>query len=427
MDLSKLGFSTRSVHAGAGPDPTTGARAVPIYQTTSFVFRDTEHAEALFALKEAGNIYSRIMNPTNSALEERITSLEGGAGALALASGQSAISLALLNICGQGDEIISSSGLYGGTYNLFSHTFAKFGIKVFFAGEGEKDHFKRYIGEKTKAFYVETLSNPRLDLPDLEGLADLARETGVPLIVDNTLLTPFLFKPLDWGANLVVYSATKYLGGHGNSIGGIIVDGGNFPWNNGKFADLSEGDPTYHNISYTDTFGPSAFIVKARVHLLRDLGPAMSPFNAFLFLQGLETLSLRMKKHVQNAQEVAKFLHSHKGVKWVNYPGLPSGHSYGRAQRCLPEGAGAIITFGLAGGSIGSFINSLNLFSLLANVGDARSLVIHPAGTTHQQLSEAERNLAGVSDDLIRISIGIEDAEDLIADLKQALERSELR
>ncbi len=430
MDLRKAAFDTKSVHVGGGPDKSTGARAVPIYQTTSYVFQDAAHAERLFALEEEGNIYTRIMNPTLGALEERISALEDGVGALALASGQSAVALSVLNLCRVGDEIVSSTGLYGGTYNLFRHTLPEMGIRVHFSPQGDREHFAPLVGKRTKAFYVESLSNPRLDLPDLEGLAALAGEVGVPLIVDNTLLTPCLHRPLEWGANIVVYSATKYIGGHGTSLGGLIVDGGSFPWqlHRERYPALVEPDPSYHGVSYAEKFGPGAFIARARVKMLRDLGPAMSPFNAFLFLQGLETLSLRMEKHVKNALRIAQFLDHHPAVKWVNYPGLSGNPYFDQAKRQTPRGPGSIVTFGLAGadGADGinrarRFIDALELFSLLANVGDARSLVIHPAGTTHQQLSEEERREAGVTEDLVRLSIGLEDPEDLIADLQAAL------
>lgn len=425
MDIQKAAFDTKSVHVGAGPDRATGARAVPIYQTTSYVFQDAAHAERLFSLEEEGNIYTRIMNPTLGALEARMSALEGGVGALALASGQAAVALSILNLCRAGDEIVSSSGLYGGTYNLFQHTLSEMGIKVRFAARGDRESFAPLVGEHTKALYVESLSNPRLDLPDLEGLAVLAEEVRVPLIVDNTLLTPSLLRPLEWGAHIVVYSATKYIGGHGTSLGGLIVDGGNFSWDRGRYPGLVDPDPSYHGVSYTEKFGAGAFIARARVKLLRDLGPAMSPFNAFLFLQGLETLSLRMKKHVENAGMVARFLESHPAVEWVNYPGLPGSPYFERARRYASGEAGSIVTFGLSGGKekVSRFIDSLELFSLLANVGDARSLVIYPAATTHQQLTEQERRETGVTEELVRLSIGLEDPSDLIADLEEALQK----
>ncbi|GAF27090.1 O-acetylhomoserine sulfhydrylase [Moorella thermoacetica Y72] len=419
-------FATLAVQAGQEPDPATGARAVPIYQTTSYVFRDADHAAALFGLREEGNIYTRIMNPTNDVFEKRVAALEGGVGALATASGQAAITLAIANIATAGQEIVASTSLYGGTFSLFNSTLPKFGIKTRFVDSAEPEDFRAAITDRTRAIYVEILGNPKLDVPDLEALAAIAHEAGIPLIVDNTFATPYLCRPFEFGADIVVHSATKFIGGHGTSIGGIIVDSGKFNWDNGKFPGLVEPDPSYHGLSYVQSFGPAAYIVKARVQLLRDLGPALSPFNAFLFLQGLETLHLRMERHVQNATRIAGWLAEHPAVAWVSYPGLPGHPYYERARKYLPKGAGAILTFGIKGGKEAGkkFINSVKLFSLLANVGDAHSLVIHPASTTHQQLTPEEQLASGVTEDLVRISVGLEDVEDLIADLDQALNRS---
>lgn len=419
----KLGFDTLQVHGGQEPDPTTGSRAVPIYQTTSYVFRDTEHAANLFALKEFGNIYTRIMNPTQDVFEQRIAALEGGVGALAVSSGSAAITFAILNIAGAGDEIVASSSLYGGTYNLFSTTLPKLGVMVKFVDSSNPENFRQAITDKTKALYAETIGNPRIDVLDIQAVADIAHENGVPLIIDNTFGTPYLCRPFEFGADIVVHSATKFIGGHGTSIGGVIVDSGNFKWDNGKFPGLTEPDPSYHGVNYFEVLGPLAYIIKARVQLLRDMGACISPFNSFLLLQGLETLSLRMRKHSDNALTIAKFLENHPNVSWVNYPGLESHESHQKAKKYLPKGAGAILTFGIKGGLEAGkkFIDSLELFSLLANVGDAKSLVIHPASTTHQQLTPEQQISTGVTEDLVRLSIGIEDVEDLIADLDQAL------
>ncbi|SMB98298.1 O-acetylhomoserine sulfhydrylase [Thermanaeromonas toyohensis ToBE] len=419
-------FATLAVHAGQTPDPTTGARAVPIYQTTSYVFKNADHAAALFALREPGNIYTRMMNPTTDVFEQRVASLEGGVGALATASGQAAITLAILNITSAGQEIVSATSLYGGTYNLFNITFPKIGIKVRFVDPSDPENFRRAITDKTRALYVETIGNPKLDVPDLEAIAGIAHEAGIPLIVDNTFATPYLCRPFEHGADIVVHSATKFIGGHGTSIGGIIVDSGKFNWKNGKFPELVEPDPSYHGVSYVEAFGPAAYIVKARTQLLRDLGPALSPFNSFLFLQGLETLHLRMERHSSNALYIAQWLKEHPYVSWVNYPGLPDHPSYPLAKKYLPRGAGAIVTFGIKGGKEAGrrFIDSLKLFSLLANVGDAKSLVIHPASTTHQQLTEEEQLATGVTEDMVRLSIGLEDPEDLVEDLDQALKKA---
>ncbi len=427
MSDRKFNFDTLQVHAGQKADPTTGSRAVPIYQTTSYVFENVEHAANLFALKEAGNIYTRIMNPTTDVFEQRVAALEGGVGALAVASGSAAVTYSILNIAGAGDEIVAASTLYGGTYNLFNSTLPKYGIHTTFVNSDEPESFRKAINSRTKALYIETIGNPGINLTDMEAIAKIAHENGLPLIVDNTFGTPYLIKPIEFGADIVVHSATKFIGGHGTSIGGIIVDSGSFDWaGSGRFPGLTEPDPGYHDVIYTETFGAAAFIVKARVQLLRDTGACISPFNAFLLLQGLETLSLRVERHVSNAKRIAEFLSSHPLVTWVNYPSLESSKYYALAQKYLPKGAGSIFTFGIKGGVEAGkkFIDSLEIFSLLANVADAKSLVIHPASTTHAQLSEADQQLAGVSPDMIRLSIGIEDVEDLIWDLDQALRKT---
>ena len=423
IEKRQLGIETISLHGGQSPDPTTNSRAVPIYQTSSFVFNDADHAANLFALKESGNIYTRIMNPTQDVFEQRIALLEGGVGALATASGQAAITYALLNIAQAGDEIVASSSLYGGTYTLFAYTFAKLGIKVHFVDVDKPEEFRSKITVKTKALYTETIGNPQINVADLEAIAHIAHENGLPLIVDNTFASPYLCRPFEHGVDIVVHSATKFIGGHGTSIGGVIVDSGNFDWNNGKFPELSQPDPSYHGIVYTEACGNAAYITKARVSLLRDTGAAISPFNSFLFLQGLETLPLRMERHVENAQKVAEFLDQHKLVTWVNYPGLEKSPYHLLAKKYLPLGAGSIFTFGLKGGLTEGkrFINNLQLFSHLANVGDAKSLVIHPSSTTHQQLDEESQRVAGVTPDMIRISIGLETIDDLLYDLDQAL------
>lgn len=428
-ERSALHFDTLAVHGGFQADPATGALAVPIYQTTSYLFQDTAHAARLFALEEPGNIYTRIMNPTVAVLEERVAALEGGVGALAVASGQAAETLAILNIARAGDEIVASSNLYGGTYNLFAATLPRYGITVRFVDPSEPENFRRAIGPRTRALYAETLGNPRLDVLDIEAVAAVAHEAGLPLIVDNTFATPYLCRPIEWGADVVVHSMTKFLGGHGNSIGGILVDGGRFDWENGKFPELTEPDPTYHGVRYTRQFGAAAYVTKARTQLLRDLGPALSPFNAFLILQGVETLPLRMERHVRNAQAVAEWLSRRPDVSWVRYPGLPGDPYHALAEKYLPRGAGAILAFGLEGGREAgrAFIDALRLFRHVANVGDARSLIIHPATTTHQQLSEEEQRATGVTPELVRASIGIEDVRDLIADLEQALEAAARR
>lgn len=418
----QYGFNTRQVHAGQHPDPTTGSRAVPIYQTTSYVFRDTEHAARLFSLQEQGNIYTRIMNPTSDVFEQRIANLEGGVGALAASSGHAAQVMAILTLCGAGDHIVSASTLYGGTYNQFRYTFARIGIDVTLVDPNDPENFRRAIRDNTKLLYGETLGNPRINVFPFDEVAAIAREFHVPLMIDNTFATPYLCRPFEWGANIVVHSTTKFIGGHGTTIGGVIVDGGNFDWTSGRFKNFTEPDPSYHGLVYA-SLGPTAYILKARVQILRDVGACQAPFNSWLFLQGLETLSLRMERHVANAQRVAEFLEQHSKVNWVTYPGLPSHPDHARAKKYLPNGTGAILGFGVKGGKEGGrrFIENLKLFSHLANVGDAKSLAIHPATTTHSQLSEEEQASAGVSPDFVRLSIGIEDIEDIVWDLDQAL------
>jgi O-acetylhomoserine (thiol)-lyase len=418
-------LATLAVHAGQSPDPATGARAVPIYQTTSYLFQDADHAGRLFALQEFGNIYTRIMNPTTDVFEKRVAALEGGAAGLATASGQAAETLALTTLASAGDEIVSTTSLYGGTYNLFHYTLPRLGIRVRFVDADDFDGLRAAINEKTRAVYTETLGNPKLDIADVATLAEIAHAHKVPLVIDNTCATPALVRPIEWGADIVVNSATKFLGGHGNSIGGVIVDAGKFDWAaSGRFKDFTEPDPSYHGLSYTQAFGPLAFILKARVQGLRDTGAALSPFNAFLILQGIETLHLRMERHSQNALAVARHLVQHPGVEWVNYPGLESSPYYARTQKYLPTGQGALVTFGIKGGYEAGkkLIDTLKLFSLLANIGDAKSLVIHPASTTHQQLSVEEQAATGVTPELVRLSVGIEDLRDILADLDQAIE-----
>ena len=421
-----FGFDTLTVHAGQRPDPTTGARAMPIYQTTSFVFEDTDHAAELFALQRFGNIYTRIMNPTNGAFEERMATLEGGVGALSVASGHAAQFIALATILSPGDQIVSSNALYGGSYTQLGITLRKWGIDVVFVDPDDPENFRRAITPKTRALYGETIGNPRINVLDIQALADIAHEAGVPLIIDNTFATPYLCRPIDFGADIVVHSATKFIGGHGTSIGGVIVDAGRFPWDNGNFPGLTEPSPGYHGMRFYEQFNIYAFIMKARVETLRDIGPALSPFNAFLFLQGLETLHVRMDRHVQNAQKIAEYLAAHPLVNWVNYPGLASSPDHALAQKYLPKGAGAIFCFGVTGGreTGKAFIESLEMISHLANVGDAKTLVIHPASTTHQQMSDEEQINAGLGPDLIRISIGLEDPADIIWDLNQALTKA---
>jgi O-acetylhomoserine (thiol)-lyase len=423
----QFGFNTRSLHAGQRPDPTTGARAMPIYQTTSYVFEDTEHAANLFALQRFGNIYTRIMNPTTAAFEERVAALEGGIGALATASGQAAQFLTIFTLLEPGDDLVASSTLYGGTYTQFDISMRKkMGLNTIFVDNRDPENFRRAITPKTKALYAETLGNPKIDVLDIEAVAHIAHEHGIPLIVDNTFATPFLCRPIEWGADIVVHSATKFIGGHGTSIGGVIVDSGKFPWDNGNFPTMTGPSKGYHDIRFWETFGDFAWIMKVRVESLRDMGPALSPFNAFLFLQGLETLGVRMERHVANAQAVAEFLNDHPAVRWVNYPSLPGSPYHDLAKKYLPKGAGAIFTFGIKGGFRAGtkFIEGVQIFSHLANVGDAKSLVIHPASTTHAQMSEEEQAQGGVSPDMIRLSIGLEDVEDLIWDLDQALRRA---
>ncbi len=425
-------LATLCLHGGQVPDPTTNSRALPLYQTTSYVFNDSDHAARLFGLQEFGNIYTRLMNPTTDVLEKRIALLEGGSGALATASGQAAESLAVMNLCHAGENIVASTSLYGGTYNLFHYTLPKFGVNVKFVDQSDPENFRKAIDKNTKAFFMETIGNPRLDVPDFGAISKIAHENGLPVIVDNTLASPALCRPFEHGADVVIHSCTKFIGGHGTSIGGIIVEKGDFPWDNGKFPTLTEPDPSYHGMKFFETFGGMkiAYILKARVELLRDLGPAMSPFNAWMFLQGLETLHLRMKAHSANALEVGKFLQSHPKVGWVNYTGLENHPCYSLGKKYLPNGCGAIMGFGVKGATDKQqsdngrkVINSVKLFSHLANVGDSKSLIIHPSTTTHQQLSVEEQKASGVTPDFIRLSIGTEDAADIIADLKQALDQ----
>jgi O-acetylhomoserine (thiol)-lyase len=433
-ESKKPGIGTQSLHAGQKPDPTTGSRAVPIYQTTSYQFRDTEHAANLFGLKELGNIYTRIMNPTTDVLEQRVAALEGGSGALAHSSGQAAITASILNIAGAGDHIVSVAQLYGGTYNLFHYTLPKLGIQVSFVDGDDPENFRKAVKSNTKAFYGEGLGNPRLNILPFAEVGKIAQEVGVPLIVDNTALSPYLNRPFEHGANIVVHSATKHIGGHGTSIGGIVVDGGNFNWGNGKFPGFTEPDMSYHGLPHWEAFkafAPAgganiAFIMKMRLQFLRDVGSCISPFNSFLLLQGLETLHLRMERHCANALKVAQYLESHPKVKWVNYPGLKSSKYHDLAKKYLTNGYGALVGFGLKSGFEGGskFINALELHSHVANIGDARSLAIHPASTTHSQLSAEERQSAGVTDDYVRLSVGIEDIEDIIADLEQSLAKA---
>jgi len=424
QNVRDYGFETLALHAGQEVDPATTARAVPIYQSTSYVFNDTDHAANLFALSEMGNIYTRIMNPTTDVFEKRVAALEKGVGALATASGQAADTLAILNIAGAGDELVSAAQLYGGTYNLFHYTLPKIGIDVRYVEGNDPEAYRDVITDKTKAVFAETVGNPSLNTLDIEGLAAVAHEAGVPLIIDNTLPSPYLVQPLEHGADIVVHSATKFIGGHGTSIGGVIVDGGRFPWDNGRFPGFTEPDPSYHGLEIFPTLGELSFILKARVQMLRDYGPALSPFNSFLFLQGLETLPLRMERHSQNAMAVAEFLQDHPRINWVNYPGLPDHPSYEIASKYHRNGLyGAILGFGIDGGLEEGkrFIDRLELHSLLANVGDAKSLVIHPASTTHSQLSVDEQKSTGVTPDYVRLSVGLESIDDILHDLDQAL------
>lgn len=420
------GFYTLSIHAGQEVDSVTQSRAVPIYQTTSYVFKDCEQAKARFGLEEGGNIYTRLMNPTTDVFEKRMAALEGGVGALATASGSAAITYSILNITKSGDHIVSASTLYGGTYNLFEHTLPQFGITTTFVNPDSPDNFRSAIQENTKAIYIESLGNPGINIVDIEEVAKIAHENKIPLIVDNTFGTPYLIQPISFGADIVVHSATKFIGGHGSSLGGIIIDSGRFNWKeSGKFPCLTEPDPSYHGIKYVDALGELAYIMRIRSTLLRDTGAALSPFHSFLFLQGLESLAVRVERHVENAKKIAQYLQNHNKVAWVNYPGLPGNPYYSLAKKYFPKGAGAIFTFGLKGQEEAAlrFIDHLELFSILANVADAKSLVIHPATTTHLQLTKQEQKAAGIAPDTIRLSIGMEDVEDLIADIEQALEK----
>ena len=420
----KQQFATLALHGGQVVDGVTKSRAVPIYQTTSYLFDDSDHAARLFALQEFGNVYTRLMNPTTDVFEKRIAALEGGAAGLATASGQAAETLVIQTLASAGDEIVSTTSLYGGTYNLFHYTLPRQGITVRFVDADDFDGLRAAINSKTKAIYTETLGNPKLDIVEIEKLAAIAHEHGLPLVIDNTSATPALVRPIEWGADIVINSATKFIGGHGTTIGGIIVDAGRFDWKaSGRFPDFVTGDPSYHGLSYTEAFGPVAFIIKARVQGLRDTGGAISPFSSFLLLQGTETLHLRMERHSQNALAVAKHLESHAGVEWVNYPGLASSKSHDRAQKYMPEGQSALVTFGIKGGYEAGkkVIDALKLFSHVANIGDSKSLVIHPASTTHSQLTVEEQATTGVLPELVRLSIGIEDVRDIIADLDQAI------
>jgi len=423
----KYRMETLALHAGQTIDTDTRSRAVPIYQTTSYVFKDTEHAANLFALKEFGNIYTRLMNPTTDVLEKRLAALEGGVGGLALSSGQSAIYVSIFNICGAGGHIVSSNSLYGGTVTLFSQTFSKLGIEVTFVDPKKPENFAKAIKKNTRLIYIESIGNPKNDILQYEKIADIAHKNGLPVICDNTVTTPILFRPIEYGIDIVVHSCTKFIGGHGTSIGGAIVDSGKFDWTNGRYPELTEPDPSYHGVRYVESFGELAYIIKARVQFLRDMGSCMSPFNAFLFLLGLETLHLRMPRHSENALNLAKWLEKQREVSWVNYPGLQSHPDYALAKKYLPNGAGGILGFGIKGGKEAGikFINSVKLASHLANIGDSKTLVIHPASTTHQQLSKEEQLAAGVTDDYIRVSVGTEHIDDIIADFEQALIKSD--
>jgi O-acetylhomoserine (thiol)-lyase len=420
------GFDTLAVHAGQRPDPATGARAMPIYQTTSYVFENTDHAAELFALQRFGNIYTRIMNPTTAAFEERVAALEQGVGGLATSSGQAAQYIALATLLGPGDQIVSSSALYGGTYTQFDITLRRWGVDVVFVDPSDPENFRRAITPQTRVIYGETIGNPQISVLDIRAVADIAHEAGVPLMIDNTFATPYLCRPLEHGADIVVHSATKFIGGHGTAIGGIIVESGCFPWDNGNFPGMTEPSPGYHGIRFYETFGEYGYLMKARVENLRDIGPALSPFNAFLFLQGLETLPVRMERHTRNAESVAAFLATHPVVGWVNYPTLPDSPYRELAARYLPLGAGAVFTFGVNGGreTGARFIEELRLISHLANIGDAKTLIIHPGSTTHQQLTEEQQAESGVSPDLVRISVGLEDVDDICWDLDRALRRA---
>ena len=425
---SRPGFETLALHGGQEPDPTTNARAVPIYQTTSYVFNDADHAANLFGLKEFGNIYTRLMNPTSDVFEKRIAALEGGVGALAFSSGSSAVTFAILNIAGAGDHVVSANSLYGGTYNLFVHTLPRFGLEVTLVDPADPENFRRAIKPNTKAVYAETVGNPKLDTLDIEAVAAIAHEAGVPLIVDNTMASPYLIKPIDHGADIVVHSATKFIGGHGTTLGGVVVDSGKFDWSqNDKFPGLTQPDASYHGLQFYDALGPITYIVKLRVSLLRDIGAALSPFNSFLLLQGAETLHLRMERHSTNAHAVGRFLEEHPKVSWVSYPGLECHPSHELAKKYHYRGLyGAILGFGIVGGREAGrrFVESTQLLSHLANIGDAKSLVIHPATTTHSQLTVEEQALTGVTEDFVRLSIGIETIEDILADIDQALAKA---
>ena len=425
-DDPKRGFETLQLHGGQAPDPATGSRAVPIYQTTSYCFRDTDHAAALFALEEPGFIYSRIMNPTWDVLEQRIALLEGGVGALAFGSGQAACTAGILNICYAGAEIVAASTLYGGTVTLLDQTLPHYGVKTTFVEPSDPENFRRAINDNTRLLFIETLGNPEINVPDIAAIADIAHEAGIPLMVDNTFATPYLCRPFEHGADIIMHSLTKFMGGHGTSIGGVLVDSGTFDWTRGKFPMLTEPDAAYHGLVYTEAVGELAYIIKARTNMLRDMGGCMSPFNAFLILQGIETLSLRMERHSSNALAVAEWLEGHPQVTWVKYPGLPSHPSYELGKRYLPRGCGSIMGFGIKGGSDAGrkLIDAVQLCSHLANVGDAKTLIIHPPSTTHQQLSEEQQLAAGITPDFVRLSVGIESVDDIIADLDQALAKS---
>lgn len=423
----KYGFETLALHAGQQPDPATGSRAVPIFQTSSYIFKNTEHAANLFALKEFGNIYTRLMNPTWAVLEERVAALEGGIGGVVTASGMSAESLAMLNIAKNGDHIVAAASIYGGTYTLLRYTFADFGIDVTFVDPTDPANFERALRPNTKLFFGEVVGNPKCNVLDISAVADIAHNAGIPLIIDNTATSPYLVRPIEWGADVVIHSMTKFLGGHGTSLGGIIVDSGKFPWDNGKFPMLTDPCPSYHGLRFWDTFGAMSYLLKARVTLLRDLGPSISPFNAFQIIQGVETLPLRMQRHSENGMKVAQFLKAHQAVSWVNYPGLPDHPTHETARKYLKNGYGSILGFGIKGGYEAGrkFIDSVEIFSHLANIGDAKSLVIHPASTTHQQLSREEQLASGVTEDFIRVSVGLETIDDLYDDLNQALNKSQ--
>jgi O-acetylhomoserine (thiol)-lyase len=423
MDPKQYKLDTLALHAGQTADETTLSRAVPIYQTSSYVFRSSEHAANLFALKEAGNIYTRLMNPTTDVLEKRLAAMEGGAGDCAFSSGMAAITAAVLNIAPAGSHVVSSNSLYGGTYTLFSHTLKQMGVTVTFVNPNTPENFTSAIRENTKLVYLETIGNPKNDVLDYEAIVKMAHQNGLPVMCDNTTASPMLFRPIEHGIDIVVHSCTKIIGGHGTSIGGIVIDSGRFPWDNGKFPGLTEPDPSYHGLNYYEALGPLAYITKIRTHLLRDTGGCLSPFNAFLLLQGIETLHLRVPRHCQNAMKLASFLEQHPAVSWVNYPGLPSHPNYALAKKYLPDGQGAILGFGLTGGKEAGirFIDNVKLASHLANILDSKTLVIHPASTTHQQLTEEEQSAAGVTPDFVRVSVGTEHIDDIIDDFNQAL------